>query len=62
MVASIARPNGFFDAMLGFYRRTLDIVFRHQLATLIVFFLTLALTAFLAIEIPKGFFRCRTMA
>ena len=46
----------FFDSMLDFYRRTLDIVFRHQFVTLIVFFLTLALTIVLAVEIPKGFF------
>lgn len=45
-----------FDAMLNGYRRTLDIVLRHQFITLIVFFLTLALTVALAIEIPKGFF------
>ena len=46
----------FFDSLLNGYRRTLDIVLRHQFATLIVFFLTLALTVVLAIEIPKGFF------
>lgn len=45
-----------FDAMLNGYRRTLDVVLRHQFITLIVFFLTLALTVALAIEIPKGFF------
>jgi hydrophobe/amphiphile efflux-1 (HAE1) family protein len=45
-----------FDAMLGGYRRTLDAVLRHQAATLGVFFATLALTIFLAIGIPKGFF------
>ena len=45
-----------FDAMLGFYRRTLDIVLRHQAITLCVFFATMALTIFQAIEIPKGFF------
>ncbi len=45
-----------FDAMLSGYRRTLDIVLRHQAITLAVFFCTLALTVALAIEIPKGFF------
>ena len=45
-----------FDAMLGFYRRTLDIVLRHQRITLGVFFATMALTVVLAIQIPKGFF------
>ncbi|MEA2994573.1 MAG: hypothetical protein QOG74_122, partial [Alphaproteobacteria bacterium] len=45
-----------FDALLSGYRRTLDIVLRHQAITLTVFFGTLALTVALAIEIPKGFF------
>jgi HAE1 family hydrophobic/amphiphilic exporter-1 len=45
-----------FDAMLAFYRRTLDIVLRHQGITLTVFFATLALTAVMAVLIPKGFF------
>src|SRR3984957_18119535 len=45
-----------FDAMAAFYRRTLDIVLRHQAITLAVFFATLALPIVLAIAIPKGFF------
>ena len=45
-----------FDAMLSFYRRTLDIVMRHQAITLAVFFATMALTLVMAIQIPKGFF------
>ena len=45
-----------FDAMLAFYRRTLDIVLRHQAITLGVFFGTMALTLVMAIQIPKGFF------
>jgi len=45
-----------FDAMLSFYRRTLDIVLRHQPIALGVFFGTMALTVVMAIEIPKGFF------
>jgi HAE1 family hydrophobic/amphiphilic exporter-1 len=45
-----------FNGMLGFYRRTLDIVLRHQPITLGVFFATMALTLVMAIEIPKGFF------
>ena len=45
-----------FDAMLDFYRRTLDIVLRHQPITLGVFFATMALTVIMAIMIPKGFF------
>ena len=45
-----------FNAMLNFYRRTLDIVLRHQPITLCVFFATMALTLVMAIVIPKGFF------
>ena len=45
-----------FDAILNGYRRTLDIVLRHQAITLAVFFLTLGLTLVLFIAIPKGFF------
>ena len=45
-----------FNGLLGFYRRTLDIVLRHQPITLGVFFATMALTLVMAIEIPKGFF------
>ncbi len=48
--------EGGFNGMLGFYRRTLDIVLRHQAITLGVFFATMALTVVMAIEIPKGFF------
>lgn len=48
--------EGGFNAMLSFYRRTLDIVLRHQAITLGVFFATMALTVIMAIEIPKGFF------
>jgi len=45
-----------FDGMLAFYRRTLDVVLRHQLITLIVFFATMALSVHLYAIIPKGFF------
>jgi hydrophobe/amphiphile efflux-1 (HAE1) family protein len=45
-----------FSGMLAGYRRTLDIVLRHQAITLCVFFGTLALTITMAIQIPKGFF------
>ena len=45
-----------FDGMLAGYRRTLDIVLRHQAITLGVFFATLALTVVMMIQIPKGFF------
>jgi multidrug efflux pump subunit AcrB len=45
-----------FDAMLAFYRRTLDVVLRHQPITLGVFFVTMALTGYMMVTIPKGFF------
>jgi HAE1 family hydrophobic/amphiphilic exporter-1 len=45
-----------FEAMHSFYRRTLDVVLRHQAITLAVFFATMALTAVMAYTIPKGFF------
>jgi multidrug efflux pump subunit AcrB len=45
-----------FNVTLSGYRRTLDVVLRHQFITLCVFFATLTLTIVLAIQIPKGFF------
>jgi len=48
--------EGFFDGLLSFYRRTLDIVLRHQFITLLVFFATMSLTVYLYITVPKGFF------
>ena len=45
-----------FDALISFYRRTLDIALRWQRVTISIFFATMALTVLLAIEIPKGFF------
>jgi HAE1 family hydrophobic/amphiphilic exporter-1 len=45
-----------FNAMLSFYRRTLDVVLRHQAITLGVFFATIALTGVMMVQIPKGFF------
>ncbi|MBY0561106.1 efflux RND transporter permease subunit [Hyphomicrobium sp.] len=45
-----------FTAMLNGYTHGLDFVLRHQFFTLMTFFATLALTAYLFIEIPKGFF------
>ena len=45
-----------FNGLIAGYRRTLDIVLRHQAITLGVFFATLALTVYMAINIPKGFF------
>ena len=45
-----------FDALIGGYRRTLDIALRFQFATLMVFFATLAITVYMFVIIPKGFF------
>ncbi|MBN8958710.1 MAG: efflux RND transporter permease subunit [Rhizobiales bacterium] len=45
-----------FDALHDGYRRSLAVVLRHQFPTLCVFFATLALTGFMFVEIPKGFF------
>ena len=46
----------FFDALLAGYRRGLDFVLAHQFPTLIVFFITVGLTGYLYVVIPKGFF------
>jgi multidrug efflux pump len=45
-----------FEALITGYRRVLDVVLRHQPLTLLVFFVTMAVTAFLFVAIPKGFF------
>lgn len=45
-----------FDALLNGYGRGLDFVLRHQFLTLMTFFATLGLTAYLFVTIPKGFF------
>jgi HAE1 family hydrophobic/amphiphilic exporter-1 len=45
-----------FNRLIGGYRRTLDIVLRHQAITLCVFFATMALTVVMIVESPKGFF------
>jgi HAE1 family hydrophobic/amphiphilic exporter-1 len=45
-----------FDAMLGGYRRGLDLVLRHQFITLCVFLATVAASVYLYVVIPKGFF------
>src|SRR5215470_15561485 len=44
-----------FDALIGFYGRTLRVVLRHRTLTLIVAAATLALTIALYLVIPKGF-------
>jgi HAE1 family hydrophobic/amphiphilic exporter-1 len=45
-----------FDAMLRAYERGLDIVLKFRFTTLMVFFATLALSVYLFVIIPKGFF------
>ncbi len=45
-----------FNRVVAAYARTLDVILRHQPATLFVAIATLALTAFLYVVIPKGFF------
>jgi HAE1 family hydrophobic/amphiphilic exporter-1 len=45
-----------FDAMLRAYEHGLDVVLRFRFATLCVFFATLALSVYLFVVIPKGFF------
>jgi len=45
-----------FDAMLRGYERGLDLAMRWRLTTLAIFFATLALSAYLFVIIPKGFF------
>jgi HAE1 family hydrophobic/amphiphilic exporter-1 len=45
-----------FDSLLNLYERGLRIVLRHQFATLMVMLGTIALTGYLYVIIPKGFF------
>ncbi|WP_347265088.1 multidrug efflux RND transporter permease subunit [Nitrobacter sp.] len=45
-----------FDAMLDAYGRGLDLVLRWRRTTLLVFFVTLGLSVYLFVIIPKGFF------
>ncbi len=45
-----------FDAVLGFYRRTLDVALRLRLLTLLTFLVTVGITGTLFVLIPKGFF------
>ncbi len=51
------RASGWgFDAMIRVYAKTLNVVFRHQFATLVVAAATLVATVYLYIIVPKGFF------
>jgi hydrophobe/amphiphile efflux-1 (HAE1) family protein len=45
-----------FDTLLNGYRRSLDVVLRHQFTTLLVFLATVIVTGVLFVTIPKGFF------
>src|SRR6202022_1492100 len=45
-----------FDGLLHLYEAGLKIVLRHQFITLMVMFGTIALTGYLYVIIPKGFF------
>lgn len=45
-----------FERMIDAYRRSLDVVLRHQALTLVIFCLTVATSITLFVVIPKGFF------
>ncbi|MEO8704720.1 MAG: multidrug efflux RND transporter permease subunit [Kofleriaceae bacterium] len=45
-----------FSAVTRFYERTLAVVLRHRVVTLMTLLATTAITALLAIAVPKGFF------
>jgi multidrug efflux pump len=45
-----------FESIIWMYARTLDVVLRHQVTTMIVFVITLAATVALYVITPKGFF------
>jgi len=48
--------EGIYESVIAFYGRTLRVVLRHQPATLLIALATLAVTAYLFVKIPKGFF------
>ncbi len=45
-----------FNAIVGFYGKTLSVVLRHSAMTLAVLLATIALNVYLYIRVPKGFF------
>ncbi len=45
-----------FEKTIAFYGKTLEVVLRHRIVTMLVFLATLVLTVVLYIIIPKGFF------
>jgi hydrophobe/amphiphile efflux-1 (HAE1) family protein len=48
--------EGFFEALIGGYRRSLDVALRFRFITLLTFLATVGLTVYLGAIIPKGFF------
>ncbi|MBS0243810.1 MAG: efflux RND transporter permease subunit, partial [Proteobacteria bacterium] len=48
--------DGLVGGMAAFYRRTLDIVLRHQFVTLLITLVTIGVSVWLYIVVPKGFF------
>ena len=48
--------EGLLRRLIGFYDRTLSYVIEHRTLALMAFFATIALTVFLYIETPKGYF------
>jgi multidrug efflux pump len=51
-----AHRDDWFERLIAAYGRTLHWVLKHQIFTMLVFFMTAALTVLLYIVIPKGFF------
>ena len=52
--AALSYHRGMFDALIGGYRRTLDIALRFRFITLMVFFCTLGITGYLFMSDPQG--------
>ncbi|MBO4313366.1 MAG: efflux RND transporter permease subunit, partial [Desulfovibrio sp.] len=50
------KKGGFFEGLLAWYGRALDVVFAHQTAVFVIFAATIAMTGFLYVIVPKGFF------
>ncbi len=50
------KGEDFFAAVVNLYGRTLSVVLRHRAITLMSLLATVALTIFLYIQVPKGFF------
>ena len=48
--------EGFFEALIGGYRRTLDIALRFHVITFLSWIVTVGVTIYLGVIMPKGFF------